>query len=90
MEVICFGLTLPLSEHDTLKDSVNLYLDWMTVLTTQKPGIPLPIQREPLPYVQKMICHLQNLFILRYNQHFETKFAYTLIFALLCCNLKNY
>nr|CAB3265419.1 ral GTPase-activating protein subunit beta [Phallusia mammillata] len=65
MEVVCFGLSLTLSEIETIKACVQLYLDWLTVVTVPKQNIPLPIQREPLPYVQKMICHLENLFMPR-------------------------
>ena len=68
MEVVCFGLTLPLTEYETLSNSVNLYLDWLTVITTPKPGIPAPIRHEPLPYIRKMICHLENLFIPRFEK----------------------
>ena len=37
MEVICFGLSLPLSEHDTVKDCVNVYCEWLSALLPGEP-----------------------------------------------------
>ncbi|XP_039256619.2 ral GTPase-activating protein subunit beta-like isoform X2 [Styela clava] len=65
MEVVCFGLSLTLMELDTLRESVNVYLDWLTVLTVPKATVPEPILKNPLSYVRQMIYHLQNLFIPR-------------------------
>lgn len=65
MEVICFGLSLTLTELETLKESVNLYLDWLSVLTSPKNNVPRPVLQNPLPYVRQMLKHLQNLFIPR-------------------------
>ena len=62
MEVICFGLTLPLSEYDTLKGCVSLYIDWLSVVANPKPNVPQPIISDPFPYIRMMISHLENLF----------------------------
>ena len=71
MEIICFGLTLTLTEFETLKDSVLIYLEWLSVGTDPKPNIPQPIRDDPLPFIRKMIEHLENLFIPRYKRlHF--------------------
>jgi len=62
MEVICYGLTLPLSEYDTLKGCVSLYIDWLSVVSIPKPNVPQPIIFDSFPYVRMMISHLENLF----------------------------
>uniref|UniRef100_T1JGQ1 Rap-GAP domain-containing protein n=1 Tax=Strigamia maritima TaxID=126957 RepID=T1JGQ1_STRMM len=62
MEVICFGLGLALSEHDTIKDCVNIYCEWLMALRTPKFCVPTPVCDEPNLYARKMIQHLYNLF----------------------------
>ncbi|XP_064621960.1 ral GTPase-activating protein subunit beta-like isoform X5 [Lineus longissimus] len=62
MEVLCYGLNLPLSELDTIKDCVNVYCDWMTALVTPKACVPKPVKEEPNKYAQDMLHHLYNLF----------------------------
>lgn len=62
MEVICYSLTLPINEYETLKESVSLYTDWLSVVGTAKANVPEPIRSDPLPYVRMMISHLENLF----------------------------
>ena len=32
MEVICHGLCLPLTEHEVIRDSVNIYCEWLSAL----------------------------------------------------------
>ncbi|KAL3187255.1 hypothetical protein MRX96_025566 [Rhipicephalus microplus] len=32
MEVICFGLRLPLAEHEAIRDCVHVYCEWMQAL----------------------------------------------------------
>ena len=41
MEVLCYGLTLQMTESDgeIVKGCVNIYLDWLTVLANPKNGI---------------------------------------------------
>ena len=63
MEVICYGLTLPLSDFDTLKGCVTLYVEWLSVATNPKTIVPHPIISDRLPYIQMIISHLENLFI---------------------------
>ena len=68
MEVICYGLTLPLSEVglETIKNCTHLYLDWTTVMSpTPKYNIPFPIIHERNNYFRKMLNHLTNLFLPR-------------------------
>ncbi|XP_043382549.1 ral GTPase-activating protein subunit beta isoform X8 [Chelonia mydas] len=64
MEVVCYGLTLPL-EGDTVKYCVDVYTDWIMALVLPKDSIPLPVVKEPNLYVQSILKHLQNLFVPR-------------------------
>ncbi|XP_078491447.1 ral GTPase-activating protein subunit beta-like [Ciona intestinalis] len=65
MEVLCFGLSLSLSEYDTLRDCVTIYRAWLSIATQPKPNLPKPLHDDPLTYVRRMIDHLQNLFVPR-------------------------
>uniref|UniRef100_A0A803TNC2 Ral GTPase-activating protein subunit beta n=1 Tax=Anolis carolinensis TaxID=28377 RepID=A0A803TNC2_ANOCA len=64
MEVVCYGLTLPL-DGDTVKHCVDVYTDWIMALVLPKDSIPLPVINEPNLYVQSILKHLQNLFVPR-------------------------
>ncbi|XP_010874093.3 ral GTPase-activating protein subunit beta isoform X2 [Esox lucius] len=68
MEVLCYGLTLPL-EGDTVKLCVDVYTDWMMALVTQRDSIPQPVVKEPNLYVQVILKHLYNVFLPRPEQH---------------------
>ena len=64
MHVICFGLGLPLSEGETLKGCVNIYLDWLSSLSLQpKQEVPQEILKDPNMYCQRMLQHFKNLFV---------------------------
>ncbi|KAL0129771.1 hypothetical protein PUN28_001794 [Cardiocondyla obscurior] len=66
MEVICFGLSLPLAEHDTVRDCVNIYCEWLSALySTPKVSVPRPIVDDPNFYARKIISHFYNLFVPR-------------------------
>ena len=66
MEVICYGLTLPLSEHETIKDCVNVYCEWLSVLSPNvKICVPKPICDDPNVYARKIISHFHYLFVPR-------------------------
>lgn len=65
MEVICFGLGLPLSEHEAIRDCVNVYCEWMLALTKPKVCVPKCICEDPNLYTRKMLNHLYNLFLPR-------------------------
>ncbi|KAM9296042.1 ral GTPase-activating protein subunit beta [Gastrophryne carolinensis] len=67
MEVICYGLTLPL-EGDTVKHCVDVYTDWLMALVSTKDSIPQPVIREPNLYIQIILKHLQNVFVPRQEQ----------------------
>ncbi|XP_076849474.1 ral GTPase-activating protein subunit beta isoform X2 [Brachyhypopomus gauderio] len=69
MEVLCYGLTLPL-DGDTVKLCVDVYTDWIMVLVSPRDSIPQPIVKEPNLYVQTILKHLHNLFLPR-PEHFS-------------------
>ncbi|KAI1890432.1 hypothetical protein AGOR_G00153650 [Albula goreensis] len=64
MEVLCYGLTLPL-DGDTVKLCVDVYTDWIMALVAPRDSIPQPIVKEPNLYVQTILRHLHNLFLPR-------------------------
>lgn len=66
MEVICFGLSLPLTEHDTVRDCVNVYCEWLSALySSPKISVPKPILEDSNFYARKIISHFHNLFVPR-------------------------
>ncbi|XP_077531546.1 ral GTPase-activating protein subunit beta isoform X2 [Haemaphysalis longicornis] len=69
MEVICFGLQLPLSEHEAIRDCVHVYCEWMQALTQPKVCVPRPVQEDANQYVRRMLRHLYNLFVPREDSH---------------------
>ncbi|XP_063730875.1 ral GTPase-activating protein subunit beta isoform X1 [Eleginops maclovinus] len=68
MEVLCYGLTLPL-EGDTVKLCVDVYTDWMMALVSPRDSMPTPVVKEPNMYVQTILKHLYNVFVPRPEQH---------------------
>ncbi|XP_062588576.1 ral GTPase-activating protein subunit beta-like [Saccostrea cucullata] len=68
MEVLCYGLSLPLTELDTIKECVNVYCIWLSACMPPSPhqeSVPQPLKDDPDPYIQDMIHHLLNLFVPR-------------------------
>ena len=63
--MLCYGLNLPLVETETIKDCVNIYCKWLTVLTHPEPSVPSIIIDDPNAYVQVMFRHLHNVFVPR-------------------------
>lgn len=69
MDVICFGLSLPLQEHETIKDCVNVYCEWLTALHPQpRISVPKPICEDANMYARKIIGHFHNLFVPRQGE----------------------
>lgn len=69
MDVICFGLSLPLTDHETIKDCVNVYCEWISSLhPTPRVSVPKPIIDDPNVYARKIISHLHNLFVPRQGE----------------------
>lgn len=61
-QVLCFGLGLPLTEHETINNCVKVYVEWLTALISPKSCVPRPIIEDPNPFAQVMLHHLLNLF----------------------------
>lgn len=63
---MCFGLTLPLTEHDTVRDCVNVYCEWLSALhPVPKISVPIPVCNDANFYARKIIAHFLNLFMPR-------------------------
>ncbi|CAG2161455.1 unnamed protein product [Oppiella nova] len=71
MEVLCYGLSLPLSsgeQHDCVRDCVHIYCEWFCALSPQmakSKAIPFPIRDDPNLYCRKILEHIYNIFIAR-------------------------
>ncbi|XP_046461247.1 ral GTPase-activating protein subunit beta-like isoform X2 [Daphnia pulex] len=70
MEVIGYGLSLPLNiattEHDPIRDCVHVYCEWLSALLPQpRSAVPLPLLKLPNHYSRKIICQLFQIFIPR-------------------------
>ncbi|XP_055713071.1 ral GTPase-activating protein subunit beta isoform X6 [Phlebotomus papatasi] len=73
MDVLCYGLSLPLTEHETIKDCVNVYCEWMTALSpVPRISVPKPIVDDPNTYARKIINHFHNLFVPRPGEGADT------------------
>ncbi|KAK6624852.1 hypothetical protein RUM44_011716 [Polyplax serrata] len=73
MQVICYGLSLPFSEHDTIRDCVSVYCEWLTSLhPVPKISVPPPVRDEPNLYGRKIISHFYNLFVPRKGEAPDT------------------
>ncbi|XP_030384786.1 ral GTPase-activating protein subunit beta [Scaptodrosophila lebanonensis] len=69
MDVVCFGLSLPLHEHETIKDCVNVYCEWLTALHPQpRISVPKPICEDANLYARQIINHFHNLFVPRQGE----------------------
>ena len=68
MEVFCYGLSLPLTEHETVRACVDVYCEWLSALLpdTPKPSVPQPVVSEANRFARKIIQHLYHLFVPRY------------------------
>ncbi|CAG0896200.1 unnamed protein product [Cyprideis torosa] len=66
LEVTCYGLTLPLTDHDALRDCVNIYCEYLSAfLPIPKASVPQPIMEDPNLYGRIMVKHLYHLFVPR-------------------------
>lgn len=73
MEFLCFGLSLPLTEHDTIKDCVNVYCKWLTaLLPVPVICVPQPVVDDPNVYARKIVNHLYYLFTSKKEEGSET------------------
>lgn len=66
MEVICYGLTMPMTEIDLIRNCAYLYTDWVTAITdSNRASVPKPILSNKEFYFKKILKHLENLFLPR-------------------------
>ncbi|OTF71795.1 hypothetical protein BLA29_001486 [Euroglyphus maynei] len=71
MEVIGYGLSLPLADneqYEAVRDCVNIYCEWLHALSpnlSKDKSIPYPIRHDPNIYCQKIFGHLYNTFLPR-------------------------
>ncbi|XP_068141140.1 ral GTPase-activating protein subunit beta isoform X12 [Drosophila tropicalis] len=73
MDVICFGLSLPLQENETIKECVNVYCEWLTaLLPNPKINVPKPICEDANLYARQIINHFHNLFVPRQGESADT------------------
>ncbi|XP_041980537.1 ral GTPase-activating protein subunit beta isoform X2 [Aricia agestis] len=76
LEVLRFGLSLPLTEHEALRDCVYVCYAWLGALLPgsppathpPSPAVPPPIAADPHKYANKILNHLHNLFVPRPNE----------------------
>lgn len=75
LEVIRFGLSLPLQEHEAIRDCVRVCCAWLAPLLPPAPpamppppSLPPPVAAAPRVYARKILRHLQNLFVPRPNE----------------------
>lgn len=71
---VLLGLSLPLTEHETIKDCVNVYCEWLTALyQVPRVSVPRPICEDPNLYARKIINHFHKLFVPRQGEGEPTK-----------------
>ena len=68
MQVIGYGLTLPLSHLKLLGSCTDVYREWLTILWLHKGTVPLPISSQPDRYAQVIFDQLCVLFVPRENE----------------------
>ena len=68
VQVVGYGLTLPLSDHALLQGCVEVYHDWVFALVFQKHTTPIPISKNPNYYAQIIFNHFCALFVPRENE----------------------
>ena len=67
MEVVGYGLTLPFTEYDIIRNCVTVECDWLTALTAPKGNVPTPVIEDPNYYARQIFLHLYYLFVPRYT-----------------------
>lgn len=86
MEVICYSLQLDFSDDkDTIEMAVEVYTNWINTVNflidedspdgemkDREDAVPLPIRKNPEPYIQRMIKHLFNIFTPRNSSRQST------------------
>ncbi|CAG4955634.1 unnamed protein product [Parnassius apollo] len=72
LEVVRYGLALPLGEHEALRACVRVCCAWLGALLPPAPApmppppvVPPPLQADPRRYAARILSHLHNLFVPR-------------------------
>lgn len=72
MEVIGYGLTLPLSEQTLIASCIDVYDGWLSALSSPKKMVPTPIVDNPDHYAQVIFEQFCELFTPRQGTHPST------------------
>lgn len=67
MEVIGYGLCLPLVDKLLISGCVDVYKDWLSALSTPHHTVPAPIVDDPGHYTRIIFNHFYQLFMPREN-----------------------
>ena len=65
MEVLGYGLQLPLSDHELVSSCIAVYEDWLSAFSSASPTVPAPVVTDPNHYCLVVLTHLYQLFIPR-------------------------
>ncbi|CAH0399484.1 unnamed protein product [Chilo suppressalis] len=75
LEVVRFGLSLPLTEHEAVRACVRVCCSWLGALLPPAPAaqppppaLPAPVRARPHAYARTILHHLQNLFVPRSDE----------------------
>lgn len=67
MEVIGYGLCLPLADKHLISGCIDVYEDWLSALSTPHYTVPAPIMDDPGHYTRIIFDHFCQLFMPREN-----------------------
>ena len=62
MDVISYGLALPLTEHKLMHMCVDVYDSWLSAVYEAKKSVPKPVKDDPDTYVQIIFRQLSQVF----------------------------
>ena len=65
MQVVGYGLTMPLSEQVLMEKCIEVYDDWLSALYSPRKSVPIPVQEDPNHYAQIIFKQLYQLFVPR-------------------------
>ena len=65
MNVIAFGLRLPLEHEETIRKCIVLYQDWLNVLISTSTSAPLCVRSKPEAYARRIVDQFEGIFMLR-------------------------
>lgn len=62
MDVISYGLALPLTEHKLMHLCIDVYDSWLSAINEPKKSVPRPVKETPDTYVQIIFKQLSQVF----------------------------